>query len=146
MAQLLQLNAENIESGLFRNLLMDLKCHDPVLFCNITEAEKIAEKDPATQTNFLLSSKAYLLLDVIKLEESFDFTIIPLFLFKRSFQAPSIFSLKYRCKLTWYHVLFFYLLKLEFYDLKCTLVTSGRVIFYAIFYGKTALQKLFIGM
>lgn len=79
---------------------MDLKCHDPVLFCNIAEAEKIAEKDPATQTNFLLSSKAYLLLDVIKLEESFDFTIIPLFLFKRSFQAPSIFSLKYRHKLT----------------------------------------------
>lgn len=93
-------SALTAESGLFRNLLMDLKCHDPVLFCNMTEAEKIAAKDPAIQTNFLLSSKAYLLLDVIKLEESFDFAIIPLFLFKRSFQTLNIFSLKYRHKLT----------------------------------------------
>lgn len=100
MAQLLQLSAENIESGHFRTLRMDLKCHDPVLFCNITKAEKIAEKDPAIQTNFMLSSKAYLFLDVIKLEESFDFAIILLFLFKRSFQTPNIFSLKYHHKLT----------------------------------------------
>lgn len=97
---------------------MDLKCQDPVLF-NITKTKKKekAEKDPAIQTNFLLASKAYLLLDVIKLEESFDFAIIPLFLFKHSFQTSNIFSLKYRYKLTWYHVLFFYLLKLVFYDL-----------------------------
>lgn len=90
-----------------------------ILFCLTSpkQKKKIAEKDPAIQTNFLLVSKAYLLLDVIKLEESFDFAIIPLFLFKHIFQTANIFSLKYRYKLTWYHVLFFYLLKLEFYDL-----------------------------
>lgn len=122
LAQLLQLSAGNTESGLFSNLLLDLKCHDPILFRNITKAEKITEKDPGIQTNFLLSSKVDLL-DVIKLEESFDFAIIPLFLFKCSFQTPNVCSLKYRHKLMWSHVLFFYLLKLEFYDLKSTLAT-----------------------
>lgn len=69
---------------------MDLKCHDPVLFCNITEAEKAVEKDPAIQMNFWLPSKANLL-DIIKPGESFDFAVIPVLLFKHSFQTLKIF-------------------------------------------------------
>lgn len=101
MVQLLQLSAENKESSHFRNLLTDLKCRDPALYCNITEAKKICRERPSNTNQFLvLSSKAFLLLDVIKLEESFDFAVIPLFLFKRSFQKPNIFSLIYHHRLT----------------------------------------------
>lgn len=101
MAQLVQLSAETKESGHFGNLVMDLKCHDPALYCNITKAEKNSrERSSSTNQYRVPSSKAFLLLDVIKLEESFDFALIPLFLFKRSFQKPNIFSLIYHHRLT----------------------------------------------
>lgn len=64
LAQLLGLSTENIESGRCRNLLMDVKCRDSVFSCNISRAEKILERDSATQPNFLLLSKAFL--DVVK--------------------------------------------------------------------------------
>lgn len=47
---------------------MDIKCHDSVFLCNLTKAEKIAERDSATQTNFLSLGKASL--DVIKQQKA----------------------------------------------------------------------------